>query len=206
MYSLDTTPHPVAASFSAFAATPGFSATMTLNFATAINFFGGYCRGVENVCGVTTATWGTASAVLKNSNSAETCNGTAGIQWFGFVAPASAAFSSVKFNQVKGAGPSDYRGLDNYDGDGREQSRSGRESTTDEECSVRVISAAPVDRRLRGNGPAIVIARYHKPKRNRHCTNASNERPPRQSVSRSQESELATNRCQPIYTTTSTPR
>ncbi|MEP6766895.1 MAG: PEP-CTERM sorting domain-containing protein, partial [Gemmatimonadaceae bacterium] len=105
---------PGGSKFLRFAATPGLSGTMTLNFATAINFFGGYFTGVENVCGVTTATWGATSAVLKNSNGGATCNGTAGIQWFGFVAPASAAFNSVTFNQVPGAGPSDFWGLDDF--------------------------------------------------------------------------------------------
>ncbi|MEP6778368.1 MAG: PEP-CTERM sorting domain-containing protein [Gemmatimonadaceae bacterium] len=105
---------PGGSKFLRFAATSGLSGTMTLNFATAINFFGGYFTGVENVCAATTASWGTASAVLKNSNAATTCHGTGGIQWFGFVAPASAAFNSITFNQVPGEGPSDYWGLDDF--------------------------------------------------------------------------------------------
>ncbi len=86
----------------------GATGTLTLNFATAINFFGGYFTGVGGTSAPTTAIWGAASFAFPNSDA----DGTGGIQWFGFVAPASASFTSVNFTNVSTANVRDIWGMD----------------------------------------------------------------------------------------------
>lgn len=88
----------------------GPTGSLTLTFSTAINFFGAYLSGVEGACGTTTAVWGVTSFVLPSSGGAS-CSGSGGLQWFGFVAPVSASFTSITFNQVR-PGTRDIIGLD----------------------------------------------------------------------------------------------
>jgi hypothetical protein len=89
----------------------GNTGSLTFNFATAINFFGGYFTGVERPsCGVITATWGAASFGLVNTGSATDCSATAGIQWFGF--RSNNSFTSVTFTEVSAANLRDIIGID----------------------------------------------------------------------------------------------
>ncbi|MEP6763340.1 MAG: PEP-CTERM sorting domain-containing protein [Gemmatimonadaceae bacterium] len=80
-----------------FEVAPAFDlGNVTLNFTKPINFFGGFFSAVESECGTVTAGWATKTFDLLDTRTGGSCNeGTAGVQWFGFIAPA--AFSHVSF-------------------------------------------------------------------------------------------------------------